>query len=142
MALLSVIEIIIKLFFSVIKIQIMFKKIKDFVTSKFKGTLAWLKPKAETAIHITNALKKAVESPVASYIVDLTPTKLDDAALALARKYLGKAAEEMLVAENIIAAGANYSDIMNTIIDYLRSKSKEARQVVDGTAGEAHRVPG
>lgn len=105
----------------------MFRKIKDFVVKKVKGAIEWIKPKASVAVTVINALKETIESPLADFAVSLTRTQLDDKLLVIARTGLAKASEEMMLAEGIVTGSTEAVDIENHIIDYLRSKSKEAR---------------
>ena len=105
----------------------MLKKVWNWIKKSVDGALKFLRPKAETAIAIVNAVKATVENPLVGYVVSLTPTKADDAVLLALNTCLPKIAEEMLVAERVLKAGNTPEAITNALIDFLRSKSKEAR---------------
>lgn len=105
----------------------MFKNIWRWIKKTASGAVAWLRPRAETAIKVVNAVKELVENPLVGDIVNLTPFKGDDAVLQTLKDYLPKVAEPMLVAERVLQAGNHPDVIMATLLDYLRSKSKEAR---------------
>jgi hypothetical protein len=67
--------------------------LQSFITGiedAIKRFATWLKGSTKAGIDIANVIKTAVDSPAAEYIVDLTPTNLDNIALPIFRTWLDK----------------------------------------------------
>lgn len=102
------------------------KKILHAIGDLLKGEFEFAKQHAQVAVKVVNAIKAAVESPIAGVLVDLTPFKWDNDLLATVRIVMNKASEEMLVAEGILGY-TNTNEAAVALIHYLQTKTKNAR---------------
>ena len=80
----------------------LFVKVKEKLSKVFGSLLGFLVDRGQIAVKVTNIVKMVVENPVTSFVVELTPTKADDAALAKAKKLVPELALKVGLAMQII----------------------------------------
>lgn len=98
----------------------LWQSLKALVSRQYK-LLKKFGEKAQAAIIIVNLLKEAVESPVADIFVNLIPGDVDQAILSKARAILPEILKDMALAQKIIQQANSNSDVLNSVIEYLRN---------------------
>jgi hypothetical protein len=101
--------------------------VKVAVASFFDKSYAYSKKNSHVAVMVTENLKKAVESPLASFIVDIIPGNVDNQIHYKLQKVVGPIATQMALAHGFIQASETNSNAVAAIIESLKEYSKEGR---------------
>jgi spermidine/putrescine-binding protein len=86
-----------------------------------------LKEQSHLAVKITDALKSAVESPIADIVVNLIPGDVDDKILAKLKIIIGPIAEKTALIHGILQESETNSDVVAAVIAKLKEMKPELR---------------
>jgi len=132
-------------------------QIKTTLSKAFGSFLTFLVDRGQVAVDATNIIKSIVENPALSFVVELTPTKTDDALLAKAKKLMPELALKVGLAMAIIREAEANEDkgialaiILDKVRDHLPEDGKAifyrelsgaiAEALSDGTVTTAEAV--
>jgi len=111
-------------------------KLKALVDKQFAFLKKHLE-KGRVAVAVVNALKEAIDNPVADVLVHLTKTDLDDKLLEKARIVLPVVLTKLAIAHGIIAQAKSNSDVYGAVLDHIRKLLPEGRALfLAGIAGD------
>lgn len=105
----------------------LWEKIKALVSKEFR-LLKKFAEHGKVAYEFVQALKSAVENPVADWIVNITKTDLDNALLAKARVGINEILTRMAIAQGIIQQATSNSDVAAAIIAELKKRFPDGRK--------------
>jgi translation initiation factor IF-2 len=106
-------------------------KIKTTLSRVFGDILGFLVTRGQVAVNATNIIKKLVENPALSFVVELTPTKKDDALLAKAKELIPGISIKVALAMAIIKEAEANEDrtiamgiILDRVSNHLPNEGK------------------
>lgn len=104
-------------------------KITSWLQGVFSDSFSWLEVNAGYAIQAVNVVKDVINSPIATVLVSLTPTTADDVILAAAKRYVSRAAAELLVVYGILKGSENPEQVLRKLTEYVSGLTPDQKAV-------------
>jgi hypothetical protein len=103
------------------------KRITSIAKKLFSDAFIFLKAQSIVVVNVTDMLKSAVESDVVKFIVENSPTKIDDVILEKLKVEIPKVAFKIAVVHGIMSNSDNSSEAIDKLITHLKGLNPGAR---------------
>jgi hypothetical protein len=103
------------------------KKFISFIQKMFLDAFDLLKAQSIIVVNITDLLKSAVESDTVKFLVENTPTKIDDIVLEKLKIVIPMVAFKLAVMHGILQTSDNSSEAIDKLITHLKGLNPGAR---------------
>ena len=104
------------------------KKIIEFIKRLFKSFKNLVNKFVEPSILVVEALKKAVESPVTSIIVNIIPGNLDNEIILKLKKFLPEVLKVLKISDECIKY-ESLDEIVSCVVSKLKTYTEDGRAV-------------
>lgn len=104
------------------------KKIIEFIKRLFKSFKNLVNKFVEPSILVVEALKKAVESPVTSIIVNIIPSNLDNEIILKLKKVLPEVLKVLKISDECIKY-ESLDEIVSCVVSKLKTYTEDGRAV-------------